>query len=142
MKNRTPQGVRGTKRTSAAGSRRFSGFKLDKYASKEGSVLLPDNSFTPALPRRFAGPVRSIFQVAGSLVFCKLWIRAQRTCETLCARSHHLIGSNTLFDPLLQCTDGVEGVDARSAAAMTHSWGHEKTHPVALILAHLVEDRV
>src|SRR5262249_12067077 len=36
MENRTPQGVRGTKRTLATGSRRLSGFKLDRYASQGG----------------------------------------------------------------------------------------------------------
>src|SRR6266581_4338310 len=92
--------------------------------------------------RRIAGPVRCIFQVASSLVFCILWIGAQRTCETLPSRSYHLIRSNALFDPFFYRADGVERVDARTAAAMAHSGNHEKTHPVALILAHLVEDGV
>src|SRR5947208_12062398 len=92
--------------------------------------------------RRVAAPVRCIFQVAGSLVFCILWIGAQGTCETLRSRSQHLIRSNALFDPFLYRADGVERVDARTTAAMAHSGNHEKTHPVALILAHLVEDGV
>src|SRR5882672_680248 len=92
--------------------------------------------------RRFAKPVRCIFQVAGSLVFCILWIGTQRTCKTLRSSSHHLIGSDTLFDPFLYRADRVERVDARTAAAMAHSGSHEKTHPVALIVAHLVEDGV
>jgi hypothetical protein len=55
--------------------------------------------------RCFAGPVRCIFQVPSSLIFCILWIGAQRTGKTLRSRSHHLIRSDALFDPFLQRTN-------------------------------------
>src|ERR1700722_19191792 len=91
------------------------------------------------LSRRFAGPVRPVLQVAASLVFRILWIWAERTCETFRARPQHLLGSDTVFHPFLQGADGVERIDAGAATAMAHARRHEQAHPVALILAHLVQ---
>src|SRR5262245_38521981 len=90
--------------------------------------------------RRLAGPVCCILQIAGSLVFGILRIGTQRAFEALRTCAHHLIGSDALFNPFLQRADRVERVDAGTAAAMAHSRSHEETHPVALTLAHLVED--
>src|SRR3989304_8448485 len=78
------------------------------------SPIEAKDSVTVSAPgvRRFAGPVRRVFQAAVSLVFRILRVGAQRTCETLGSGSHHLAGSDALFDPFLQRTDGVKGVPA------------------------------
>src|SRR5437867_5291969 len=66
--------------------------------------------------RRLAYPIRRIFQLAGPLVFCKLWIGAQRTCETVRSISHHLVGRDSLFNPLFNRADRVERVHSWTAA--------------------------
>src|SRR6476661_5565423 len=92
--------------------------------------------------RRLARPVRGILQVAGSFVFRVLRIGTERAREAFRSCSHHLIRSDSLFDPFFKRPNRVERVDAGTAAAMPHPGGHEETHPVALVLAHLVEDGV
>src|SRR5262245_57122308 len=90
--------------------------------------------------RRLASPVRGVFQIAASFVFRILRIRTHWTSQSLCSISHHLIGSDPLFDPFLERADRIERVDSGTAAAVAHAGRHEKTHPVTLIPAHLVKD--
>src|SRR5437870_748890 len=104
-------------------------------------VALLGDMMSCTLSGRRAHPVGGVLEVPGSLVFRILRKRTERTRQRrLRIRRRDLSRSHPLLTPCFERANLVERVRPFPTAAMSHARHHEETHPVALVLAHLVED--